>query len=88
MKYLDGNFYVNVKDNRYQIYPTEQVISRLRDDSKSLTTQYQVQNETQKRKNQKVIENDIDELIVENYPKNKQTIKHQPKFKPPNCPSC
>ena len=53
-----------------------------------MRTQYQVQNETQIRKNQKVIKNDNNELILKSYPENKQPIIHQPKFKPPNCPSC
>ena len=43
---------------------------------------------TQIRKNQKVIKNHSDQLIVKNYPKNKQPIIQQQKFKPPNCPSC
>ena len=47
-----------------------------------------MQNETRIRKNQGDIKNDNDELIVKNYPKNKQPIKYQPKGKPPNCPSC
>ena len=46
-----------------------------------------MQNNTQIRKNQKVVKNDNDELVVKNYPKKKQPIIHQPKFKPPNCPS-
>ena len=50
----------------------------------SLRTQYQVQNETQIRKNQKVFKIDNDQLILKNYPKNKQTIIQQQKFKPPN----
>ena len=53
-----------------------------------MRTQYQVQKETQIRRNQKVIKNDNDELIVKNYPKNKHPIIQQSKFKPPNCPSC
>ena len=61
---------------------------RKRDEPKSLRTQYQVQNETQIRRNQKVIKNDNDQLIVKNYPKNKQPIIQQQKFKLPNCPSC
>ena len=90
MKYLNGNFYVEVKDHRYKIHPTENIILRLRDEPKSLRTQYQVQNETQIRKNQKVIKNDNDQLVVKNYPKNKnnQPIIQQQKYKPPNCPSC
>ena len=88
MKYLNGRYYVEVKDHRYKIHPTEKIILRLRDEPKSLRTQYQVQNETRIRKNQKVIKNDNDQLIVKNYPKNKQPINQQQKFKPPNCPNC
>ena len=50
-------------------------------------TQYQVQKETQIRKNQKVIRNDNNQLVVKNYPKNKHPIQ-QSKYKPPNCPTC
>ena len=32
--------------------------------------------------------NDNDELVAKNYPKKKQPIIQQLKFKPPNCPSC
>ena len=88
MKYLNGEYYVEVKDDRYKIHPTGKIILRKRDEPKSLRTQYQVQNETQIRRNQKVIKNDNDELIVRSYPKHKQPIIHQQKFKPPNCPSC
>ena len=87
MKYLDGRYYVEVKDHRYKIHPTENIILKLRDEPKSLRAQYQVQNNTRIRKNQKVIENDNDELIVKDYPKNKnkQPNIHQ---QLPNCPSC
>ena len=88
MKYLNGEYYVEVKDHRYRIHPTENIILRKRDPPSSLRTQYQVQNETQIRRNQKVIKNDSDQLIVKNYPKNKQPIIQQQKFKPPDCPSC
>ena len=88
MKYLNEQYYVEVKDHRYKIHPTEKIILRLREEPKSLRTQYQVQNETHIRKNQNVIKNDNDELIVKNYPKNKQPIIQQPKFKPPNFPRC
>ena len=51
-----------------------------------MRTQYQVQNQTKIRRNQKIVKND-DQLIVKNYPKNKkQPIQQQPKL--PNCPSC
>ena len=87
MKYLNGEYYVEVKDHRYKIHPTENIILRKRDEPKSLRTQYQVQNETQIRRNQKVVKNDNDQLVVKNYPKNKnkQPIIQQ---QLPNCPSC
>ena len=46
MKYLDGNYCVEVKQHRYKIHPTENIILRKRDPPSSLGTQYQVQNET------------------------------------------
>ena len=85
MKYLNGEYYVEVRDHRYKIHRTEKIILRKRDPPTSLRIQYQVQNETQIRKNQKVIKNDDDQLIVKNYPKNKQPIIQQ---QLPNCPSC
>ena len=88
MKYLNGRYYVEVKDHRYKIHPTEKIILRKRNPPTALRTQYQVQNETKIRRNQKVIKNDNDQLIVKNYPKNKQPTNQQQKFKPPNCPSC
>ena len=74
MKYLNGEFYVEVKDHRYRIHPTENIILRKPDPPKSLRTQYQVQNETQINRNQKVIKNDDNQLIDKNYSKNKQPI--------------
>ena len=88
MKYLNGEYYVKVRDHRYKIHPTENIILRKRDEPKALRTQYQVQIETQIRKNQKVIKNDNDQLIVKNCTKNKQPIIQQQNFKPPNCPTC
>ena len=55
MKYLDGEYYVEVNYHRYKIHPTEHIILRLKDEPKSPRTQYQVQNETQIRRNQKVV---------------------------------
>ena len=88
MMYLNGDYYVEVKDHRYKIHPTENIILRKRDPATSLRTQYQVQNETQIRENQKVIKNDNNQLIVKNYPRIKQTIIQHQTFKPPNCPNC
>ena len=90
MKYLNGEYYVEVKDNKYKIHPTENIILRRRDPPKSLRNQYQVENQIQKRSNQKVIRNDDNQLLVENYPenKNKQPNNQQRNFDLPQCPSC
>ena len=87
MKYLNDEYYVEVKDHRYKIHPTENIVLRKRDPPNSLRTQYQVQNETEIGRNQKIIKNDNDQLVVKNYPKNKnkQTIIQE---QLPNCPSC
>ena len=85
MKYLDGNYYVEVKDHRYKNHPTENIILRKRDPPKSLTTQYQVKNQAKIRTNQKVVRNDDNQLLVKNYPKNKNKQRN---FDSPNCPSC
>ena len=78
MKYLNGEYYVEVKDHRYKIQPTENIILRKRDPPTSLRTQYHVQNDIQIRRNQKVIKNDNNELIVKNYPKrNNQLFNNQ-----------
>ena len=55
MKYLNGDYYVEVRDHRYNYQQTEKIILRQRDPPSSLRTQYQVQNETQIRKNQKLL---------------------------------
>ena len=69
MKVPNDQFYVEVKDKRYIIHPTENIILRKRDPPLFLSFEYQVQNETHIRRNQKVIKSDNDELEVKNYPK-------------------
>ena len=64
MKYLNGEHYVEVRDHRYKIHPTKDIFLRKRDEPKSLGTENQIQNETQIRKNQKVIKNENDQSIV------------------------
>ena len=64
MKYLNREYYVEMKDRRYKIHPTENILLRKRDPPTSLRTQYQVQIDTQIRRNQKVINNDNDQLMV------------------------
>ena len=88
MKNLNGEYYVEVKDHRYKIHPTENILLRLLDEPKSLRTQCQVQNETRMRKNLKVIKNDNDEKMVKRYPRNKRPNFQKQKYKPPNCPNC
>ena len=69
MKYLTGIYYVEVTFIRYIIQPNETIMLQKRDPSKSLRNQYQVQNETESRNNQKVVRIDKDELIGKKYPK-------------------
>ena len=88
MNIFKGKYYIEVKDKRYLIHPTANILLRLWDPAPSLRTQYQVQNETQIRTNQKVIKNKNDEVEVKNYPENKQQSKQLPKYKPADCPSC
>ena len=38
MKNLDGDCYLEVKDHRYKIHPTENIILKLRDPPTSLRT--------------------------------------------------
>ena len=57
MKLLKGQYYVEVKDHRYRIHPTENNILRKRHAPTFWRIQYQVQKEIQIRKNQKVVEN-------------------------------
>ena len=51
MKYLNGNYFVEVKDKQYNFLPEENIILWLRDPPKALQTQNQVQHETQTGKN-------------------------------------
>ena len=87
MKYLDVNYYVEVKYKRYRIHPTETITLRLLDQPIFLRIQCQVLKDTQIGKNQKIVEN-IEKLEVKNYPRSKQPLIHQPEFKTPSCPTC
>ena len=72
MKYLNGEYYVEVKNHRYKIHPTENIKLRKRVPPLSLRTRYQVQNDSQIRKNQKTVENN-GKLEVKNYPQKQTT---------------
>ena len=78
MKYLNSEYYDEVKDHRYKTHPTENTILLKRDPPTSLRTQSQFQIETQIRKNQKVIKNDKDQLVVKTCPK--KTTNHSKTF--------
>ena len=64
MKNLNGIDYVEVRDVSYKTHPTENIIISGRYPPKSRRTHYQVQNNTQITKNQKVIGMDNDETVV------------------------
>ena len=53
MKYLDGQYYVEVKDHRCEIHPTEDISLGKGNAPQLLRTQYHVQSETQFRKKAK-----------------------------------
>ena len=78
---------MEVKDQRYRIHPTENIILRKTDPPTSLRTQYQVQYNTQIRKNQKFVEIN-GKLEVKIYPKNNQPIIQQRENIIRNCRSC
>ena len=56
MKYVNGRYYVGATDKRYIIHPNENIILGLRWEPKLVRTQNQLQNDTEIRKNQKIIE--------------------------------
>ena len=62
MKYLNGKFYVEVKDHRYTIHNGQ--ILRLRPPPKSLKTMYQVMYDVKLPKKSKVIRDDNGNLVV------------------------
>ena len=85
MKFLNGTYYVEVKDKQILTHPTESVILRKQDEPKVFRTQNQVKNITQIRKNQKVVKNGYNQLEVKIYPK--RTIEKL-KIILFSCPSC
>ena len=88
MKYLNGKYYVEVKDKKYKIHPSENIILREREQPKSLRTQYQIQNNTKIRRNQKVIKDDKGKLTVKPYPKKEKPQHSENTQKIIQCPSC
>ena len=88
MKHLNDEHYVEKNDQRYRIQPTENIILRKLNPPPSLRTQYQVENETQIKKNQKVVRDDNNDLVVEKYPKTIQPNIQQRKKNLPSCSSC
>ena len=74
-----GEYYVEVKSHQQKNHPTKNIILTKRDPPQSLRTHYQVQNNTQIRRNQKIFENN-GKLEAKFYAKKKQPIQEQPKF--------
>ena len=72
MKYLIGIFHEELGGKRYIIQSTEDIILEERKEPKHLWTQYQVFNDTQVRRNQKVNINQNNKLKVKTYPKTKK----------------
>ena len=87
MKNPNGIKYVEVKDLRHKTHPTENNIIKERDPPKIPRTQYQIQNNTQIRKNRKVNGKDNDEIVVKIYPEKKQLIIQQRRNTLPDFPS-
>ena len=88
MSYSKGINYVEVKDKRYSIHPSEKIILKLRDPPQSLRIQYRAQRETEIKRNQKVLKKDNDEMIVKNYLKKKKANIQQPKYNWTKCLGC
>ena len=72
---------------RYIIHPTETISLKERKETKSLRTQYQVINETERKRNNKVIKDEYGQLQVKPYTKTKNKIieKLQIDFESPSC---
>ena len=87
MKYRYSNYYVGKKDKQYLLNPTKNNVIRLPEETTSSRTQYEFQNTTQIRKNQKIVRT-IGRSEAKIYPKKKQPIIQQPKFILFSCPSC
>ena len=79
---MNNKDYAEVKDSPYIDHPTEKTILKQQDELKTLRTQYQVQNETQIGKNQKITKTN-NELVVKinlrrnNHLSNNQNLKQQ-----------
>ena len=88
MKYTNGRYYVEVKEKRYLFHSNENIKLKLREPPKTVRTEYRVQRQTANRKNQKVIKNNNNSLIVKKYPKKRKTFLEKPKTSLPICPNC
>ena len=68
MKFLNGKYYVEVKDERYLFHPSENSILRLLNEPKSSKHKMKFEIILKLVKDQKVIKNEKSELKVNNYP--------------------
>ena len=90
MKYLNGVYYVKVKDQRYMIHPTEDLSSRKREPPKILENSKSCKKWNEIRKKPRSWKSFTElELRPYNWRQkiNKNIIKN-PKFNLPDCPIC
>ena len=91
MKYINSNFYVEVKDEKYFSHPTEDIILGKQEPPRYLSLQYQVQNETKLEKKIEMLKKNINELEHRPYkPRqkiNKSFVINQT-FNLPDCTFC
>ena len=80
MNYLNGIYYVEVKDKRHIFDLKERFILRELQQPNYLGTHYQIFNGTNSRKKEKVIENLYNEMEVKFYPKEETNIVEKPKL--------
>ena len=74
MKFPNGNIYVEVKDKRYTVHPTENMKLRETKPPKNLRSHNQVQNESKRGRNQKNNNNQNDQLEIKRNSKKKEPI--------------
>ena len=87
MKYLIGNYYVEVRDHGYKILIQLKIIfyeNEIHQILWELSIKFKTKLKLEKKS--KIVENN-GKLEVKSYPKSKQPIQQQQKFNPPNCPS-
>ena len=86
MIYPDGKTFVEVKGKRYCIHPFYDVLSKRREQQKSLRTHYQYKNFTPIKKSRKGSKNHNVEIEIKRYSEKNKQNDEKPKYNSPNCP--